>query len=122
MIDDMIIDAVLGRQLGSGHSMPSKKSRRSLSSNQSGQFDDAQDIEAVRTSMSSMQGQIDFLMNRNQTLERIVATMVGWLGIDASELAPLHMHDAGSTHPSRNTSGQGSILGEDNEDDDIDDP
>lgn len=111
MTDDAILDAVLGRQLGSGHSMHLKKSRCSSSCDQSGRSDDAAVPEAVRTSMSSMQGQIDYWMNRSQTLERIVGVMAGRLGIDASELADLQPHNAASAPPSRHTSGQGSTPG-----------
>nr|XP_019703141.1 uncharacterized protein LOC109505203 [Elaeis guineensis] len=50
MTDDTILDTVLERQLGSGHSMRSKK-LRSSSSNRS---DDVSVPEAVRTSMSMM--------------------------------------------------------------------
>lgn len=39
--------------------------------------------------MDSMQGQIDYWMNRSQILERMIAVMVGWLGINAFELVPL---------------------------------
>ncbi|XP_073113024.1 uncharacterized protein [Elaeis guineensis] len=111
MTDDTILDTVLGRQLGSGHSMRSKKSR----SSSSGRSDDASVPEAVRTSMSMMQDQISYWMNRSQTLERIVAAVAGRLGIDASELAPLQSHDAASAPPSRHISGQGSTPGGGNE-------
>ncbi|XP_073108070.1 uncharacterized protein [Elaeis guineensis] len=111
MTDDTILDTVLGRQLGSGHSMRSKKSRSSSSD----RSDDASVPESVRTSMSIMQNQISYWMNHSQTLERIVAAMAGWLGIDASELAPLQSHNAASAPPSRHISGQGSMPGERNE-------
>ena len=71
--------------------------------------------------MSSVHGQIDYWMNRSQTFERIMATMVGWLNIDAFELAPLQPYNATSAQPSRHTSGQGSMFGQENEADDIDD-
>ncbi|XP_073101818.1 uncharacterized protein [Elaeis guineensis] len=111
MTDDTILDTVLGRQLGSDHSMRSKKSRSSSSD----RSDDASVPEAVRTSMSMMQDQISYWMNRSQTLERIVAAVAGRLGIDASELAPLQSHDAASAPPSRHVSGQGSTPGGGNE-------
>ncbi|XP_073112395.1 uncharacterized protein [Elaeis guineensis] len=111
MTDDTILDTVLGRQLGSGHSMRSKKS----CSSSSGRSDDASVPEAVRTSMSMMQDQISYWMNRSQTLERIVAAVAERLGIDASELAPLQSHDAASAPPSRHVSGQGSTPGGGNE-------
>ncbi|XP_073099659.1 uncharacterized protein [Elaeis guineensis] len=77
MTDDTILDIILGRQLGSGHSMRSKKSR----SSSSGRSDDASVPEAVRTSMSMMQDHISYWMNRSQTLERIVAAVAGRLGL-----------------------------------------
>ncbi|XP_073113010.1 uncharacterized protein [Elaeis guineensis] len=117
MTDDAILDTVLEQQLGSGHSMRSKKFRSSSSV----RSDDASVPEAVRTSMSMMQDQITYWMNRNQTLERIVAAMAGQLGIDASELAPLQPHDVASAQPSRHTSGQGSTSGGGNEANDSDD-
>ncbi|XP_073098846.1 uncharacterized protein [Elaeis guineensis] len=67
MTDDMILDTVLGRQLGSGHSMRSKKSR----SSSSGRSDDASVPEAVRTSMSMMQDQISYWMKYSQTLRLV---------------------------------------------------
>ncbi|XP_073109481.1 uncharacterized protein [Elaeis guineensis] len=111
MTDDTILDTVLERQLGFGHSMRSKKSR----SSSSGRSDDASVPEAVRTSMSMMQDQISYWMNRSQTFERIVAAVAGRLGIDASKLAPLQSHDAASAPPSRHVSGQGSTSGGGNE-------
>ncbi|XP_073108246.1 uncharacterized protein [Elaeis guineensis] len=75
MTDDTILDTVLGRQLRSGHSMRSKKSR----SSSSGRSDDASVPEAVRTSMSMMQDQISYWMNRVCTT---IATRIG-SGIDA---------------------------------------
>ncbi|XP_073110938.1 uncharacterized protein [Elaeis guineensis] len=107
MTDDTILDTVLGRQLGSDHSMRSKKSR----SSSSGRSDDASVPEAVRTSMSMMQDQISYWMNRSQTLERIVAAVAGRLGIDASELVPLQSHHAASAPPSRHISGVQSVSG-----------
>ena len=72
MTDDVILDTVLERQLGSRHSMRSKK----FCSSSSGQSDDASMPESVRISMSMIQDQITYWMNHSQTLERIVAAMV----------------------------------------------
>ena len=117
MIDNMILDAVLGWQLGSGHSMRSKK----ICSSSSDLSDDASVPETVRTSMSMMQDQITYWMNRSQTLERIVVVMVGWLDIDTFQLAPLHSHDGTSAPPSRHISSQGSMPGGGNKANDSDD-
>ena len=95
MMDDVILDAILGQQLGSVHSMRSKKSHSSSSE----QSDDTSIPKAVRTSMSMMHDQIIYWMNHSQMLEKKVTVMAGWLDIDASELAPhsrmippLHSH------------------------------